>query len=83
MENWRGKGRRQQVGIVIFVRGNIQQIVAGLVCEWVEALESQDWGESPMKSCKLNGNNTKVKLPRELLHRRKLIHVNLSKRALR
>ena len=82
MEKWRGKELWQLVGIVNFVWGNIKQILVGLTCEWVETLESQDLDESPMKSCKLNGNNKKVKLPRELLPGRKLIHVNLSKRAL-
>jgi len=43
VENWRGKELGQLVGIAIFVWGNIQQIVAGLVCEWVETLESLDW----------------------------------------
>ncbi|MEI7831353.1 MAG: hypothetical protein WCI31_16355 [Prolixibacteraceae bacterium] len=81
-ENWWGKELGQLVGIVIFVWGNIQQMVAGLVCEWVETLESQDCKESPMKYCNKNGDNRKVRLSEELLPGKKLIHVSLNKRAL-
>ena len=45
--NWRGKERRQQVGIVIFELGNIQQVVVGLVYELVETFELKGWQEYP------------------------------------
>jgi hypothetical protein len=78
-----GKELGQLVGIAIFVWGNIQQIVAGLLCEWVETLESQNYKESPMKYCNPNGDNRKVRLPGELLPGKKLSHVSLNKRVLK
>jgi len=34
----RNEGNR---GRVIFVRGNVQQVVNGLACEWLETMEEQ------------------------------------------
>jgi hypothetical protein len=41
VENWWGKGLWQLVGIIVFVWRNIQQVVVGLLCEWVETLDSK------------------------------------------
>jgi len=75
VENWRGKGRWQLVGIVIFVLGNIKRVLAGFVCKWVEIMEQQVWKKSTIYYYKLNGNNRKEKLAGELLRTRRWIPV--------
>jgi len=37
-----GKGTKAKVEIFIFVLGNIQQVVAGLICCWVETLNRKN-----------------------------------------
>jgi len=47
VENWKGKEFRQLVRIIIFVKGNIQQVVNGLASEWLETMEEQIWEKRP------------------------------------
>jgi hypothetical protein len=43
VENWREKERRQQMGIAIFLLGNIQQVITGIAFKLVVALGSLNW----------------------------------------